>query len=79
MPVDPAIPPSADPQQRQAQKLANLESRLSALERVLQGGVLGQIAVVSALPAGQRQGRLVMLAADGVIYKDTGTVWVAVG
>jgi len=79
MPVDPAIPPSSDPQQRQAQKFANLESRLAALERVLQGGVLGQIAVVDALPAGQRQGRIVMLSSDSVVYKDTGVAWVALG
>lgn len=76
MPVDPAIPPAIDPQRRLAEALGELRRRVTALEAV---GTLGQIAVVDALPAGQRKGRLVMLSTDNTIYKDTGTAWVAVG
>jgi len=78
MPVDPSLPPSIDPERRRAGNLGDLNRRLSILESFLQGGALGQIAVVDALPPAGRQGRILMLASTSAIYKDTGVAWTLV-
>jgi hypothetical protein len=85
MPIDPAIPPTGNPGVRQAERFAAIERRLRSLET---GAAfeLGNVPVVAALPApGQgpqiapgRQGRIVMLALDSSLWKDTGTAWVLV-
>ena len=77
MPVDPAIPPAGSGEQRLQERVAQLERRLAALEQFLSGGGV-QIPVVSALPTHGRQGRLLILASDGQIYKDTGSAWTVV-
>lgn len=75
MPIDPAIPPAGTPDARLADRVAQLERQLRALEQFLAGGGV-QIPVVTALPTAGRQGRLLILASDGKIYKDSGAAWV---
>lgn len=79
MPLDPAIPPALDLTQRLQQRIADLEFRLRAIEAYMQGGSVGQIPVVAALPAAGRIGRLLMLSTDQHVYKDTGAAWVDIG
>lgn len=75
MPVDPAGLPSRDPQERLLERLAALEREVRSLTALVNGGAAGQIPVVQTLPAAGRAGRLVFLASDGKVYKDTGAAW----
>jgi hypothetical protein len=76
MAVDPTIPPSSNPDDRQNQRLAQLERKVRALEALVAGGA-NQIAVVTALPTAGRQGRIVVLTSDHKLYVDTGSAWAA--
>ncbi len=77
MPIDPTIPPSTDPAQRAADRLAALERRLAALET---GSGLLAAPPVAALPAPGRKGRLVTLDdGTGSVYVDTVDAWVRLG
>jgi hypothetical protein len=78
-PLDPNRPPSGDPGSRVADRLAALERRLRTLEGMLSGGATQQIPVVDNLPPAGRLGRLVVLAGDSRVFRDTGSSWVAVG
>lgn len=76
MPLDPRLPPPDDVLSRFADRVAALERQMRDLQSFMQGGVLSQIPVVTALPAAGRKGRLVMLASTSAIYKDNGSSWV---
>ncbi len=78
MPVNPEIPAARDPGARVAERLAAVERDLREIRSVLQGGAVAQVPVVPVLPAAGRQGRVVMLATDTNLYKDTGSAWVIV-
>lgn len=77
MPLDPFPPPQLDPDARLLARIGELERQLRTIQQFLQGGSVGQIPVVSALPSGQRAGRLVGLSTNGKLYYDNGTSWVA--
>lgn len=81
MALKPGIPDpiNRDPLQKAYARIADLERRVANLERMLNGGAASQLPVYSALPTAGRQGRIVILATDGKIYRDTGAAWVAVG
>jgi hypothetical protein len=78
MPVDPRVPPSPDPRARPWEALSNLERLVKTLEAQLQGKATDSIPVVAVLPAVGRQGRVLMLASDSTIWRDTGTAWTLV-
>lgn len=70
MPIDPAIPRTGGATERVFERLAALERRIAVLE------ANSALPVVAALPAAGRAGRVVMLASDGKLYRDTGAAWI---
>jgi hypothetical protein len=72
---DPYVPPSANPDVRLLERISSLERTVRTLSSFMQGGTTARIPVVAALPAAGSQGRLLMLASDSSIWKDTGATW----
>jgi hypothetical protein len=78
-PIQPGRPPATSHDARVAERLAALERRVRTLEAYFSGGSTQQVPLVQSLPSPGRKGRLVMLAGDGKVYRDTGAAWTAVG
>jgi hypothetical protein len=76
---NPKAPPPTEGLARIWAKLAELDRRLSNSESYFNGGAAAQVPVVDALPPAGRLGRLVILRADGKLWRDDSTTWVAVG
>jgi hypothetical protein len=75
MGINPAAPPSLDPQARLMDRIATLERKMRTIEGFLSGGSVQQVPVVDVLPTAGREGRQVYLSTTNKLYLDNGASW----